>query len=89
MCTEPTMLSLLPLVTGNLEKPVAAESSMIRLTGSVASTVAIRIRGVMISPAVRGPNAIERCTRCRGLGVQGALGRRAPGQRGQLFGGPG
>ena len=36
---------------------------MTSLTGSVASTQAICTRGVMISPAVRGPNATERCTR--------------------------
>ena len=51
------------MITGNFEKPVAPESSMTSLTGSVASTQAICTRGVMISPAVRGPNATERCTR--------------------------
>ena len=50
-------------MTGNFEKPVALESSMTSLTGSVASTQAICTRGVMISPAVRGPKATERCTR--------------------------
>ena len=61
-CTEPTTLSEDPLMTGNLEKPVAPESSMISLTGSLASTQAICTRGVMISPAVRGPKATDRCT---------------------------
>ncbi len=51
-------------MTGNFEKPVVLESSMTSLTGSVASTQAICTRGVMISPAVRGPKATERWTRC-------------------------
>src|SRR4029079_18061322 len=62
-CTDPTTLSEEPLITGNFENPVSCESSMTALTGSVASTQAICTRGVMISPAVRGPNATERCTR--------------------------
>ncbi len=52
------------MITGNFEKPVDPESSMTSLTGSLASTHAICTRGVMISPAVRGPKATERCTRC-------------------------
>ncbi len=43
--TEPTTLSEEPFTTGNFEKPVAAESSMISVTGSVASTHAICTRG--------------------------------------------
>ena len=62
---------------------------MTSLTGSVASTQAICTRGVMISPAVRGPNATERCTRWAvSESSVPSLADRS-GQRGQLVGGPG
>ena len=60
---------------------------MTSLTGSLASTLAICTRGVMISPAVRGPNSTERSISSAVSGSSVPSVGRAADQRGELVGG--
>ena len=75
-------------MTGNFEKPVVLESSMTSLTGSVASTHGHLHAGRHDLAGGARPEGDRALHQVGGLGVEGALARRASGQRGELVGGP-
>ncbi len=56
------MIAPLSPSTGKRERPLSRAASMTAAIESSSATVTTRPRGVMISCAVRSPNASERCS---------------------------